>query len=152
MENLTIRYCTIDEIEHAPNIEALVADYVEESHQPEVPPADPQWAQYKALEAVDLLVPIGAFKGEELVGFVTIVTNTLPHHGKRVSLTESFFVAKDHRKGGVGLKLLRAAEKHAVSVGSPCLVISAPHGGSLEAVLPKLGYREAQRIYMRSLA
>lgn len=151
MENLTIRYCTIDEIEHAPNIGAIVAEYVEESHNPELPSPDVQWEHYKALEASDLLVPIAAFADDELVGFVTMLASKMPHHGKTLAITESFFVAKAHRKGGAGLKLLRAAEHHAKGIGSPCLLVSAPHGGALEAAMPKLGYRHANTMFVRSL-
>lgn len=151
MDALTIRYCTIDEIEHAPNIGAIVAEYVEESHNPELPSPDVQWEHYKALESSDLLVPIGAWMGDELVGFVTMLASKMPHHGKTLAITESFFVAKAHRKGGAGLKLLRAAEHHAKGIGSPCLLVSAPHGGALEAVMPKLGYRHANTMFVRSL-
>ena len=151
MENLTIRYCTIDEIEHAPNIDALMVEYAEEAHNPELPSPDVQFAHYRALEAADLIVPIGAWVGDELVGFVGVLASKMPHHGAMLAITESFFVAKAHRKGGAGLKLLRAAEHHAKGIGSPCLIVNAPHGGALEAVMPKLGYRHANTMFVRSL-
>lgn len=151
VEALTIRYCTVDEVAHAPNIDELVAEYVEESHQVEVPQPDPQWDHYRMMQAAKIFQYIGAFKGHKLIGFIGVVTSKLPHHGKAVSVTESFFVAKQFRSTGAGIKMLRAAEEHAKAFGSPCLVVSAPHNGVLEAIMPRLGYREAQRIFIRSL-
>lgn len=152
MDELTIRYCSIDEIQHAPNIAALMAEYAEESHNPELPDPNAQFEQYRKLQEVGVLGAIGAFKGDELIGFVGVLSSNLPHHGARLAITESFFVAKAHRKGGAGLKLLKAAEMHARDIGSPCLLVNTVHGSALEQVMPKLGYRHSNSTFVRSLA
>jgi len=152
MDELTIRYCSIDEIEHAPNIEALMAEYAEEAHNPELPSPNAQFEQYRKLQEIGMLGALGAFMGEELIGFVGVIRSVMPHHGATLAMTESFFVAKAHRKGGAGLKLLRAAEQHAKEVGSPCLLVSTVHGSVLEKIMPSLGYRHCNSSFVRSLA
>lgn len=152
MDSLTIRPCTIDEIQNAPNIGALMAEYVQEAHNPELPTPDVQWAQYKELERIGVIAPFAALKDEELAGFVVVLKSAMPHHGKTLVMTESLFVARSHRKSGVGLKLIRAAEALARDIGAACLIVTAPHGGSLERVMPRLGYRHSNSTFVRSMA
>lgn len=151
MTSVTIRQCRVAEIQNAPNIDALMDEYAAESHVAELPAPNVQWGHYTALENMGTLGAIGAFDGDDLVGFVGIISNKLPHHGATLAVTESFFVARSHRKLGAGLKLLRAAEQYARDVGSPCLLVNAPHGGSLECVMPRMGYRHTSTVFCRSL-
>jgi len=93
---------------------------------------------------------IGAFLGDKLVGFVAVLTPIVPHYGVVIAVTESLFVGKVYRRTGAGLKLLRAAEMHSIDAGSPMLTVSAPSGGVLAEVLPRLGYRETNRSFVKS--
>jgi GNAT superfamily N-acetyltransferase len=79
-----------------------------------------------------------------------VLKPVIPHYGVAIAVTESFFVGKEYRKSGAGLKLLRAAEAHAE--GAPGLLVSAPVGGTLAEVLPHLGYRETNRVFFKELA
>lgn len=151
MDKLTIRYCTFDEIEAAPNIDALIAEYAAESSHAELPDPGAQWAHYKALEAAGGLSAICAFIDDELVGFIFVLASKVPHYAQSLAVTESFFVTKAHRKGGLGLKLLKSAEWHASQVGAGCLMVSAPAGGTLERVMPRMGYRHSNTVFVRSL-
>lgn len=151
MAIVSVRKCTINEIQNAPNIKALLDEYVIEAHNPELPNPNVQWNEYKALESAGVMHPIGAFIGDELAGFVTVLVTKRPHHGATLAVTESVFVALAHRKRGAGLKLIRAAEQLAAEVGATCLVVSAPHNGSLERVMPRLGYRHSNTYFIRGL-
>lgn len=150
--SLIIRHCTVDEIANAPNIAALTDEYAAESHNAELPPPNVQWDYYRALENAGVLLPVAAHLDDELIGFAGLIINKLPHHGALFAVTESFFVAKAHRKSGAGLRLLRFVEQKAREYGSPCLMVSAPHGGQLEQVMPRVGYRHANTIFVRRLA
>ncbi len=152
MNPLVIRQCKVADIQHAPNVEVLMQEYVSESHAVELPAPNVQWGHYQALEDAGIFSVIGAFSGDDLIGFVSIISNKLPHHGAALSITESFFVAKEHRKQGAGIKLLHAAEQYASDIGSPCLLVNAPHGGSLERVLPHMGYRQSHSTFVRSVS
>lgn len=151
MNPVVIRQCKVADIQHASNIEALMQEYASESHVIELPAPNVQWGHYQAMEGMGTLGAIAAFKGDELIGFVGIISNKLPHHGATIAIVESFFVAKEHRKSGSGLRLLRAAEQYAIDVGSPCLLVNAPHGGSLEMVMPRMGYRHTGTVFCRGL-
>lgn len=151
MTSVTIRQCTVEEIQNAPNIDALMDEYAAESHVAELPAPNVQWGHYKAMEDMGTWQVFGAFIDATLIGFISVVSNKLPHHGATVAITESFFVAREHRKTGVGLKLLRSAEQNARNVGSPCLLVNAPHGSSLDSVMPRIGYRHTSTVYCRSL-
>lgn len=143
MATITIRPCRIEEIQNAPNIAFLMEEYVSESHNAELPDPDAQWELYKQLEINGSLVAFCALSGDDLVGFMTVITTKMPHHPSPISMTESIFVSKDYRNGGTGLKLIKCAEAHARNSGSNCLIVSAPYGGSLAKVMPRLGYRQS---------
>lgn len=150
MEPVTIRHCTVDDLYAAPNRQELLDEYAAESSILGVPYA-PQWHMYQQMEAVGALRFIGAFQDENLVGFVTVLTSVLPHYGVRASTTESLFVTKIHRRTGAGIRLLRAAEKHAQESGSAGLLISTPAGGILERVLAACEpYKHSNTVFYRS--
>lgn len=147
-----IRPCTITDIEGAKTLPELLATYAEESSIAELGQPEPCFTTYRSLEAAGSLRPIGAF-GPELVGFVFLIVYGLPHYaGRRVGSLESFFVLPRARKLGAGLQLLRAAEDQARDLGATALLVSAPHGGRLDAVLPRSGYRPTNRVFARSIA
>lgn len=147
-----VRQCSVSEIQNAPNINALMEEYAAESHVSELPTPNAQWGHYTALENMGAFASIGSFADKQLIGFIGIISNKLPHHGATIAIVESFFVSANHRKSGLGLKLLKAAEQHAKDVGSPCLLVNAPHGGSLEKVMPRMGYRHTGTVFCRGFS
>lgn len=149
MAPIEIRRCPFAEIEHAPHLAALMAEYGAESAMPELGPQSPQFATYRMLEQAGTMRAVGAFQGGDLVGFIIVLVAVLPHFGKRVASTESFFVAQGVRKGGAGLRLLCEAERLAQELGAVGFFVSAPVGGQLESVMPKAGYRETSTIFYR---
>ena len=151
MTSTTIRKCTVEEIQNASNIDALMVEYASESQAPELPKPNVQWGHYQALENLGVLGAFAAFVDDQIIGFISVVSNKLPHHGATLSIVESFFVAKQYRKLGPGIKLLDQAEQHAREVGSPCLIVTAPCGGALEKVMPRLGYRQSHSSFVRSV-
>ena len=144
-----IRGTTIAEMEAAPNMTALLDEYAAESAIKGLPAPAAKAEAYKDLERVGALYAIGAFLDGLLIGYITVLTPILPHYSAIVAVTESFFVAKEHRKTGAGLKLLREAEDYAKAVGSPGLLVSAPLGGSLAEVLGGVGYAETSRVFFK---
>lgn len=146
---IAVRQCSADEVLGA---EALLKEYATELVVDGAPAFSAKTEIYHTLEASGLFHTIGAFLGDKLVGFVTVLVSVAPHVGVLMAVTESLFVAKAHRKTGAGLKLIRQAEACAIEKGAPCLLISAPFGGVLAEVLPRIGYVETNRIFFRDLA
>lgn len=152
MSKVTIRPITLADIQDAPNCASLLAGYADECAIPELAPHDPQFAQYAAMEQSGFMHFIGAYVADELVGLVALIVTTIPHFGKRIASTESFYVEPGHRKSGAGLALLREAQAMATEKGAIGLFISAPVGGALESLLPRVGYRQTNSMFFKGLA
>jgi GNAT superfamily N-acetyltransferase len=150
-KGLHIGPTSIAEIEAAPNLGALSQEFATESLAPGLPRTAPNWAGYRGLEAAGMLHPIAARLDGVLIGFIGVLLAPLPRHSVPVATTERFFVARAHRKTGAGLKLLRAAEAKARALGSPGLQVTAPFEGDLFQVLPRVGYRETNRVFFKPL-
>ncbi|MET1025622.1 MAG: GNAT family N-acetyltransferase [Dongiaceae bacterium] len=147
-----VRKCTVAEVEANANFPALAREYAAESAIHGLPAPVEKIASYRVIEQSGCFQCYGAFLGDKLVGFVAVLMPVIPHYGIAIAVSESFFVAKAHRKGGAGLKLLHAAERQAREAGSPGLLVSAPFGGRLAQVLPHLGYRETNRVFFKEMA
>lgn len=152
MSRIDIRPCTVADIEAAPNLPQLLAEYAAESAIPEL--ADGAAAQvgtYRRLEAAGMLHPIAASLEGELIGFVFVLIAVLPHFGRTVALGESFFVALSARHTGAGDLLRQTAEALARDLGAQAILFSAPKGGRLEGVLPHRGYRAVSTAFFKDL-
>jgi GNAT superfamily N-acetyltransferase len=144
-----IQQVTISALEAEPNFKDLLAEYAAESAIDGLPPPSAKMEMYKALEKSGALVTWGAYVGGKLVGFITALSTVNPHYGVKITVSESFFVSKEYRKTGAGIKLRRIAEAHTDAIGSVGLLITAPFGSNLAAALPHEGYRETNRVFFR---
>lgn len=149
---VTVEPCTVAAIRRAGTFPQLAAEYERESLIDGMPSPLPDFDHYERLEAAGQLFPFGAAVNSALVGFLGLLVVQVPRYRQPIATTESFFVASVHRKGGAGLKLLRAAEAKARELGATKLLVSAPSGGRLAEVLPRVGYRETSRVFARSFA
>jgi GNAT superfamily N-acetyltransferase len=148
---LTVAARPLADIVAAATFPQLAAEYERESLVDGMPQPAPDWNAYAALEAAGLLHGFAASIEGELVGFVAVLVAKLPRYAQPIAVTESFFVARAHRRTGAGLRLLRAAEDHARALGCPALVVSAPALGVLAKVLPRRGYAETNRVFLKEL-
>lgn len=146
---IEIKNYSIEELYNAVNVSELFNEYEQESAIKGLPRISAKKETYLNLEKSGTLHIIGAFLDNVLIGFVTIISPIMPHYDALVSVAESLFVAKKYRKSGAGLKLQKAAEEHANSLGSPGLLFSAPYGGVLAEVLPRRGYKETNRVFFK---
>lgn len=147
---LIIRNCTIAEIESAPNIAQILEEYAAESAIKGMPHPLAKVDTYKYLESTKSIYVIGAFFNDVFIGYIIALSPILPHYSVKVAVSESFFVLKEFRNTGAGLKLLREAEKQTSEVGACGILVSAPLGGDLAEVLPHIGYIETNRVFFRS--
>lgn len=149
---ITIRPCTVAEVEASGALLELLESYGFESNIQELGSVDACFITYRQMEASGALHVLGVF-APHLVGLASLVVYGLPHYaGRRICAMESFFVAPHARRGGTGIKLLRAAEARALELGATALMVSAPVGGRLASVLPRTGYRETNRVFLRALS
>lgn len=152
MDPVFVTPCTVAEFEALPNADALLAEYARESALADLGPACPQWDTYRRMEAAGVVRMLVARRAGEVVGLLVLILSAVPHFGRLIASTESYFVASAARKSGAGLLLLREAERIAREAGAVGFFVSAPVGGRLAQVLPGVGYRETNRLFFRSLA
>jgi GNAT superfamily N-acetyltransferase len=141
---------TVAELFGEPNWDALLAEYEAEAAVKGTPPISAKLETYSALEGHGILFPYAAWHGGRLIGFITVLAAPLPHYGRVFAVSESFFVAKAHRMSGAGVRLLHMAETQARALGSPGLFVSAPFEGDLHKILPRLDYRETNRVFFKA--
>ncbi len=146
---ITVQKQTVGELTANLNFWDLLEEYAEESALEGLPPPGQKFEMYRLMEASGTFHCFGAYDGDQLVGFVALLTPVIPHYGVSVGVTESLFAAKVHRKKGVGLKLLRTAEKFARDAGCPAIMVSAPAHGALVRVLQGLEYAETNRVFTK---
>jgi GNAT superfamily N-acetyltransferase len=102
-----------------------------------MPDYAPQRQMYAAMENSGALHCFGAYANDVLVGFVSVVTDAMPHNGKRTATIESLFALPSHRKLGTGDALLSAAEAFAGVSGFNPLSYTARKGSALEKILSR---------------
>lgn len=147
--SVVIRKCLVSEVENAPTIGELLAEYGCESAIYGLPPPSAKMETYRQLELVGALHVIGAFIDDELIGLATVMLPVLPHYNVAVAVTESFFVLKAFRKTGAGLKLLAEVERYSRTYNSPGQLVNAPFGSDLAAVLPHIGYEQTGCVFFK---
>lgn len=134
-----------------PEFPALIAEYERESAVEGLPPIQVKMETYRLLEVTGQLHTFAALQGNTIVGFIIVALPPQLHFSVPLAVTESFFVSEAHRKGGTGLRLLAAAEKQAEALGSPVLFVCAPMASRLCEILPRRGYRETNRVFVKTV-
>lgn len=149
---IEVRRITFGELESDPNFRWLIEVYAEESQIAGLPPANYHSELYHRMEATGTFFVLGAYRNGEMVGFVNFIVTVLPHYGVKVATTESIFVAREFRRTGAGVKLIREMEKICAELGAVGVLVSAPSGGRLAEVMPGLKYRETNQIFFKAVA
>lgn len=148
--NLKLNRVSVAQVFDAPGFAALVEQYTAEScRDAGLIGALPDRDRYEAMEAVGLMRCAAAFADDGgIVGLCFVLISPVPHYKDRVIATvESIFLLPAYRKGGAGLALLDEAKLIAQEAGAAGLYVSAPSGGRLERILPRIGFAETNRIF-----
>lgn len=144
---LIVRDITMAELFGADNINELIDEYADESKVEGLPKQNAKISMYEAMEKANAIKSIGAFFDDKLIGFILLIAPIMPHYDARLAVTESFFVSKEYRKTGAGLKLINAAKEYTKNQNACGLMLTAPEGSDLAKVLPKVGCKESNRVF-----
>lgn len=134
---ITYKPISVKDAFDAPNFVELATEYRNESGNPHLP-QKPNREHYESLERARVLHSIGAFNGSELVGFGAFLLINLPHHSELLASFESLFLAKEHRKGTAGLRLIRALRDYAKEKGAVGVYYGCRAGSRLERLFELL--------------
>lgn len=112
----------------------------------------PDLARYQAIDDQGLLLSLGMFDGEEMVGYsVGIVTTSLHYSALTMYQNDVLFLAKDHRNAGVGKHLIDATEAAARARGAGMVLWHAKPNTPLFFLLTHLAYVTQDVIFGRGL-
>ncbi|RMD00052.1 hypothetical protein EAY64_05500 [Aquitalea palustris] len=112
----------------------------------------PDLERYQALEEQGLLVCLGAYDGDALIGYsVNIVTNHLHYRDLLCGHNDMIFLAKPYRNGKVGLQLIDATRAACKERGVQFMTWHAKENTALAALLPRLGCRVQDILFSEEL-
>ncbi len=101
----------------------------------------PHTEAYRSLERSGSLLALVAYVGEEIAGYSINIIGPHLHYSKlRYAHNDALFVTPAHRRGGLGLSLIRETEKYAREKGALMMMWHAKAGTALEKLLPRLDY------------
>jgi GNAT superfamily N-acetyltransferase len=131
----------------------VVPHWHEVVRDPNFMPLEPDWAGYAQLERMQMLHSIGAYDGDRLVGYVLLlVFNHMHYMSCKVAVDDAYYLHPDYRKGTVGLRLFRAAEKLAKNVGAVRICLRAKPQTPAQRLLKALpDYAELETVYTKRL-
>lgn len=112
----------------------------------------PNWEKYFALEQSGMIMCLGAFLGEECIGYsINFFTNHMHYKEMFYMQNDLLFVAEEHRNTRVGLDLIRETEKQAFARGAEMMLWHAKENTNLSNLMPRLGYAVQDIIYSKVL-
>jgi GNAT superfamily N-acetyltransferase len=86
----------------------------------------------------------------EVVGLLGFVLANHHFSGQRYAAELMWFILPEHRKGGIGLKLLWQAEKEAKEMGAKDMLFTAPND-QVAALYKRYGYDQLEVTYRKTL-
>lgn len=125
----------------------LVREYIEETANPAIGAAEPQFDRYRELYAAGRLKLIAASDEGEICGVAALLAVPTQHYPFPIVSTEAVFLRKPWRKGYCGLHLLRLMKVAAEDMGSPGLTFQAPPGSQMDKVCERLGMTHTHNIW-----
>jgi len=108
---------------------------------------DIDWATYTYLEQAGRLLLLGAWEGDDLVGYAICVRGRMLHRDIEAAQGTVIYVAPDARRKGVAMRLIREVQRMTVADGGRMVTWKCGERSPLATILPKLGYRKLETEY-----
>lgn len=126
-----------------------MSEYADECQISGLPRCKYDGSTYYLLENLNVVHFAAAFVNGVLVGFSSLIVTRMPHYSQVLAVTESIFVSKEHRGSGAGMMLIREMEFIARDMSAIGILVSAPTGGRLNALMPNIGYSHTNEVFLR---
>lgn len=119
---------------------------------PEMMEVAPRLDVYATLEAQGGLFSLVAYEGDEVIGYSINFLGPHMHYAECINAqNDVLFVRNSHRKGRVGLELIRRTEQLAKAKGAMLMLWHAKERTALAEMLPRLEYRIHELSFSRRL-
>lgn len=116
-------------------------------------PLAPDWERYEALANLGMVeTAVARDEDGQLVGYQ--VYFVMPHMHYKTSLTamsDVLFLAKEHRKGMTGIRLMKCAEQRLKERGVQRVIQNVKLHSDWGLILERLQYKPFERLYAKLL-
>jgi GNAT superfamily N-acetyltransferase len=107
----------------------------------------PIWSDYANLECADKLAIFTARADGRLVGYnAFFLVRHMHYEALTMAVNDVLFLTKEHRRGTVGIKLMRFAEDALRQAGVQKLVYHIKHSLDWSQILYRMGYADEEKI------
>ena len=111
---------------------------------------NPDWDAYSALYESGKLGIYTARKNNKLIGYFVVIANSNPHYKDHLfAVNDIIYLVPEHRKGFVGIKLIKYAEKDLKNFGVSVFTINTKVHKPFDSVLERLGFNLIERVYSK---
>jgi GNAT superfamily N-acetyltransferase len=115
-------------------------------------PLEPDLERYQRIDDEGRLITLLAYLGEECVGYCCSVMQGNLHRKALVFCqNDVLYVAPAHRKGRIGLLLIRETIHRAQTLGAKLALWHAKPDTVLNDLLPRMGYEVMDIIYAKAI-
>lgn len=112
----------------------------------------PDIERFKHLEAMGVMLNLGVFDGDQLVGYsVNLISPHLHYKDLMCAHNDMIYIAQAHRHGSLGVKLIKATQAACKARGVQFMLWHAKENTPLAALLPKLGCKVQDVIFSEVL-
>ena len=113
---------------------------------------NPDWDKYRDLaDAGVLKITTAREKGNLVAYSVHLVSSNLHYKDLLIADGDIFWLAKPHRKGLAGLKLLKAAEANLRKLGVQKIFNKVKLHKDVGVIFERLGYTPIERVYAKGI-
>lgn len=111
---------------------------------------NPDVPRYMAMDDAGILLPISVREGEELIGYsVSVLLPSLHYKDHVYAMNDVIFVAKEYRKGTVGIRLIKFTEEELQKRGVSVYCINSKVHAPFFSVLERLGFTDTEHQYTK---
>ncbi len=161
MSDIAIGWMAIGEAKTLGLEDLLIGHFLEVESDTDTIPLDIDWPKYLHLERVGIFRSLCAVKAGRLVGYNSFYIQMAMHHRQSLwAVNDVLYLDPDERKGLVGARLIKTAEKALAELKVVKVLYESRTGphfghgkarGTLGSLLDKLGYAHAGCIFEKLL-
>lgn len=143
---MELKSISVAELTNHPLFADMCAEYATESGNADIGLSQPNTRFYQTMEKLGRCFCVGVFDGADMVGFAALLLNEHPHYSATIGVCDALFIKREHRRGPVGLRLIRKVRELAKEKGAPGVYFSAPANSRLSTLFARL-FQETDRMY-----
>lgn len=127
-------------------------EWDEVQHDTHIKSLDPDWDIFLLLEEKGYLMIFTVRSEDKLVGyFFATINPNLHSKGNYIVSNDAIFLHPSYRKGMVGVKLFKFAEKCLAESGYDYLYVSTTERNKIDSLMDRMGYRKVETRFVKKI-